>query len=336
MNFAAIILAAGKSKRMKSALPKAAHPICGKPIGRHIADACFGAGVEQVVVVVGHEADAVRQAIGGDVQYAVQDDQRGTGHAAMQAMRLIERTHVLILPGDTPLITPEALRALMTSHQESGAAATLLTAVLDEPGSYGRVVRGPDGGVERIVEAHDAPAEVLAANEVATSIYCFKAPLLRECLVELRTDNVQGEYYLTDTIGILRRKGHAVHAVAAADPRDTLGINTRIELAEAVGVMRRRVLNALMLDGVTVVDPGTTYVDVGVTIGRDTIVHPCTVIEGRTVIGERCTVGPLSRLANARVGNNVRVELSAVVNAALPDGAHIGPFQCAEEQVGNQ
>lgn len=296
MDFAAIILAAGKSKRMKSAIPKAAHPICGKPVARHIVDACFVSGVKRIVMVVGHEAEAVKSAVGGDIDYALQSEQFGTGHAAMQALSLVDTPNVLVLPGDAPLLTPTALTELMANHAKTKAAVTLLTAVFDDPHDFGRILRAPDGSVERIIESLDASPDVLAIKEVNTSVYCFDTALLRESLAELRTDNAQGEYYLTDTIEILRRKGRSVRAIIADDPRDTLGINTRIELAEAAGIMRRRILDKLMLDGVTIVDPNTTYVDVGVEIGRDTVIHPCTIIEGNSKIGEGCVIGPFAHL----------------------------------------
>lgn len=308
MDFAAVILAAGKSTRMKSALPKAVHPICGRAVTRHIVDACFDAGIEQIAVVVGYEAETVKSVIGDDVSYALQEQQLGTGHAAVQSMPLIDRPAVLILPGDAPLITSESIAKLMRFHEESGAAATLLTAILDEPGSYGRVVRGPDGNVERITEARDASPEVLAIHETAMSIYCFDTKLLNESLAELRADNAQKEYYLTDTVEILRGKGHRVAAVPADDSRDTLGINTRIELADAAAIMRRRLLDKLMLSGVTIIDPNTTYVDAGVSIGRDTVIKPCTFIEGNTVIGESCTIGPIMRLVDCTVADGVTFE----------------------------
>lgn len=327
MSFAAVILAAGKSKRMKSALPKAVHPICGKPVTRHIVDACFSVGVNEIVVVVGHEAEAVKQAIGSDVKYALQAEQLGTGHATMQAMPLITQPTILLLPGDTPLISADAIQRLIQVHRESGAAATLLTAVMEEPANYGRIIRGPEGNVERIVEARDASPDILEIQEIATSIYCFDTQLLKESLAELKTDNAQGEYYLTDTIEVLRSKGHTVRAVIADDWRDTLGINTRVELADAAKVMRKRILTSLMLDGVTIIDPKTTYVDAGVVIGKDSVLHPCTVIEGKTTIGENCIVGPFTRLMDARLGNHIEVRSSTVTGAELPDGACIGPYE---------
>ncbi len=311
MSFAAVILAAGKSTRMKSALPKAVHKVCGKPVTRHVIDACFGAGVDQVIVVVGHEAELVKQTLGSDVTYILQAEQLGTGHAAMQAMPEIDRSDVLILPGDAPLITSETVSKLMSFHTEESASCTLLTAILDEPGSYGRAVRGPDGNVERITEARDASPKVLAINECAMSIYSLNTDMLRESLSELRADNAQKEYYLTDVIEILRGKGKTVKALPAEDPRDTLGINTRIELADAAQIMRCRILDRMMLDGVSVVDPATTYVDAGVLVGRDTIIHPCSVIEGISTVGSNCVIGPFAR----------------VKNIIVPDGAVVGAFE---------
>lgn len=331
MDFAAVILAAGKSTRMKSVLPKAVHPICGKPVTRHIVDACRAVGIEQTVVVIGYEAEKVKAAIGSDVLYAVQSQQLGTGHAAMQAMPQVDKLHMLLLPGDAPLITPSAIDKLVESHKSSGAAATLLTALLDEPANYGRIVRGPSGDVERIVEARDASPEVLAVNEVATSIYCFSVALLNAALSELKTDNAQGEYYLTDTIEILRSKGYKVGAVIADDPRDTLGINTRIELADAASIMRRRILDALMMDGVTIIDPAATYIDAGVKIGRDSVIYPSTVIEGRTVIGERSVVGPFVRLTDATIGSEAHIVSSVITRATVPDKACVGPFDHIKE-----
>lgn len=327
MDFATVILAAGKSTRMKSALPKAVHPLCGKPVTRHIVDACHAVGIEQVVVVVGYEAEKVKAAIGDDVLYAVQSEQLGTGHATMQAMHLIDKPHMLLLPGDAPLITPAALERLMEYHKSSNSAAALLTALLDQPANYGRIVRDSRGSVERIVEARDASPEILAINEVATSIYCFDVTFLNEALSGLSTDNAQSEYYLTDTIEILRSKGRGVGAVIAADSRDTLGINTRIELADAAAIMRRRILDKLMLEGVTVIDPATTYIDSGVKIGRDSVIHPCTVIEGRTVIGEGSVVGPFARLTDASLGNKVQVASSTVTRASVSDGVFVGPYE---------
>ena len=285
--FAAVVMAAGKSTRMKSALPKGAHPICGKPMTRFVVDACLEAGVTNVVVVVGHEAEKVKSALGDDLSYAYQTEQLGTGHACLQAMPQIPGsvTDVLVLPGDTPLITSEELQRLVEAHITEGNAATLLSAVLDDAGHYGRVVRDVTGSVARIVEAKDADPATLGIREINTSIYCFNRVLLDEKLSNLGTDNAQGEYYLTDVVQMLRETGERVGALIAADAADTLGINNRIELAEAATIMRKRIVDRLMLSGVTIVDPATTYIDVGVEIAPDTVVHPGAVVERGSRVG---------------------------------------------------
>src|SRR5712692_6120447 len=226
---------------MKSRLPKAAHRLCGKAMARYPVDAARAAGAERVVVVVGHEAEAVRAAVGEDVEYVLQTEQRGTGHAVMKAERALrEADDALILNGDLTLVTAEDLRSLLARHQASGPAATILTAELEEPASYGRVLRRPDGSVERLVERRDAsPAEV-AIREINVGLYCFRAAELRDCLSRLQPDNDQGEYYLTDVIGLLVTAGRRVEAVLAADPQTALGINDRVELAAAAALLQQR------------------------------------------------------------------------------------------------
>lgn len=297
--YAAAIMAAGKSTRMKSRLPKAAHPICGKPITRHVIDACLAAGVTDAVVVVGYEAEAVKATLGDDVAYAYQTEQLGTGHACRQALPHMPDhvTDVLVLPGDTPLITAEALAALMATHAAEHNAATLLTAILDDASHYGRVVRdSATGSVLRVVEAKDADADTLAIREINTSIYCFDRALLAEKLALIRSDNAQGELYLTDVVGLLNESGHRVGAVAAGNPADTLGINNRAELADAARIMRARINRAHMLAGVTIVDPETAYIDCDVEVGADAVIHPCTVIERGSRIGSGVEVGPFARI----------------------------------------
>lgn len=305
---AAVIMAAGKSTRMKSAMPKGAHMICGKAMTRHVVDACFAAGVSDVVLVVGHEAEKVKAAVGSDVSYAMQTEQLGTGHACLQAMPsvAVEVTDVVVLPGDAPLITPETLQELIETHSNNGSAATLLTAVLDDAGAYGRVVRSADGSVKGIVEAKDADAQTLKVREINASMYCFDRKLLDEKLALLRTDNAQGEYYLTDVISMLAQDGKPVGAVIAENAGDVMGINNRVELAAASSEMRSRILNKFMLDGVTIVDPVTTYIDCDAEIGRDTVIHPCTFIERGSKIGAGCEVGPMARLRGITLADGTR------------------------------
>jgi len=307
----AVIMAAGKSTRMKSALPKALHRICGKEVTRHVVDSCVEAGIARVIVIVGYEAEQVRQGLGGDIEYVTQEVQLGTGHAVMMAAPLLTDPDaaVVVLPGDAPLISRQTLEGLVERHRNSGAAATLLTACVDDPGSYGRIVRlPPDGRVGRIVETKDATPEQKAINEIASSMYVFQAGPLLECLKSLKSENAQNEYYLTDVVEMLSSSDRLVDAVIVDDSCEVMGINTRVELAAAASAMRTRINRELMLAGVTIVDPNTTYIDVDVKIGGDTIIHPCTIIERGSRIGSNCTVGPFVRLSGATVGDNATVD----------------------------
>ena len=305
---AAVIMAAGKSTRMKSALPKAAHLICGKPVTRHVIDACSSTDIQNVVVVVGYEAEKVISALGDDVSYAYQTEQLGTGHACIQALPHIadDVTDIIVLPGDTPLITSEALQSLISTHTSEANAATLLTAILDDPSHYGRVVRSADGAVLKIQEARDADEATLAIREVNTSIYCFNKRLLAENLALLKTDNAQAEYYLTDVVELLNSAEKRVGAIVADNAADALGINNRIELADVASIMRRRILDKLMLSGVSVVDPATTYIDCDVEIGQDTIIQPCTIIERGSRIGANCEIGPFACLSGVKIADGTK------------------------------
>lgn len=308
VDIAAVVMAAGKSTRMKSALPKAVHPICGKPVTRYVIDACKAAGIDTIIVVIGHEAEAVKSTLGNDVSYAYQAQQLGTGHACREAMPSVHESakDVLVLPGDTPLITPQTLSKLIATHCAEGNAATLLTAVLEDPASYGRVIRDASGAVLKIQEARDANPETLAIHEINTSIYCFRRNLLEAKLAELKSDNAQSEYYLTDVIELLNRDGERVGAVTASDARDTLGINNRAELAEVAAIVRARINKAHMLAGVTIVDPATTYIDIDVKIGPDTVIKPCSVIEGASVIGSGCEIGPFAHLTGVTISDGAK------------------------------
>ncbi len=301
--YCAVIMAAGKSTRMKSALPKTVHSICGKPMARHVVDACRQAGIDDVVVVIGHEADKVRESLGKDVSYALQEEQLGTGHACMQAMSEVDSsiTDVVVMPGDAPLLTGDVLKSLVDTHTDEANGITMLTAMLNDAGAYGRIVRSADGRVTGIVESKDASVDQLAIREINTSIYCFDRGLLERDLSRIKTENAQGEYYLTDVIGLASASGDRIGASVVCDFRDVLGINNRVELAEAARIMRERILQRLMLDGVTIVDPHTTYVDSGVEVGADSVIYPCTVIEGKTVIAGGKRVGPFAHLKDAEI-----------------------------------
>ena len=323
-----IILAAGKGTRMKSKLPKALHPICGKPMTRYVIDACKGAGVEDCIVVIGHEAEQVQEGLGSDVRYVVQEQQLGTGDACKRAVELLGEAEVdvLVVAGDTPLVSSEVLERLAGEHRSSGADATMLTAVLDDPGQYGRILRAPHGSVRGVVEAKDASPQERQIREINTSIYCFKLRPLRDYLHRITPANVQSEYYLTDVIGLMAADGRRVAAVVSEDSDVVLGINHRADLAYLTGIIRSRILERLMLDGVTLIDPSSTYVDFDVRIGPDTLIYPQTFIEKGSIIGEGCTIGPSTRLVNVKLENEVTVLFSNVVDSTVGDGTRIGPF----------
>lgn len=328
-NFVAVILAAGKSTRMKSAVPKPLHNLCGKPVTRHVIDACLAAGARKVVVVVGHEAGRVKEGLGQDVSYALQREQLGTGHACAQAKRVVgkDAEYVLVVPGDTPAIRPDTLRNLCDRHVSSAAVATVLTAVLPDGGSYGRVVRRTDGSVERIVEARDASPKILEIGEINTSVYCFDAEALFKKLRLVKPENDQEEYYLTDVIELLVTDGRAVSALPVEDPREVLGINTRVELAESAKYLCRQKMEDLMLAGVTIIDPESTWVDVTASIGSDTIVHPFTVVEGETIIGDRCAVGPFAHIVSSTLEDGSAACFCRVVRRTVEAGGRVGPFE---------
>jgi len=325
---AAVILAAGRSTRMKSATPKPLHPLCGMPLTRHVAESCREAGIGRIIVVVGHEAEAVRAGLGDDLEYALQAEPRGSGDAARAAEPLLRKWSgdVLVLAGDVPLLRPETLRRLLEAHRSSGAQATLLTAILDDPTGYGRILRNPDGTVARIVEHEDATEAERAVKEWNPSIYCFQREALFRALGRIQPDNAQGELYLTDTIGILAAEGARIEALPTDDPREVLGVNNRAELAEAGRILRERILAALMLSGVTITDPAATYVDRGVEVGRDAVLEPGTFLLGRTRVGARSTIGPFTRVVDSVIGEECVVAASQVAGSQVGSACRIGPF----------
>lgn len=326
-------MAAGKSTRMKSRTPKVLHRVAGRAVVDYIVEAaCTGCGVEDAIAIVGHEADRVREHLsarwGARVRFATQEPQHGTGHAVMQAESLLADFDgdVLTLAGDTPLVSAEVLASLLAHHRATSATATVLTTVMEDPAHYGRVVRDAKGTVAYIIEARDASDEERAVREINTSIYCFRAPALFRALAQIRPQNAQGEYYLTDVIALLARQGERVEAVVTADPAVVMGVNTRVELAEATAIVRRRKLNELMLAGVTIIDPSATYVDAEVCVGADTVLYPGTVLEGATTIGSDCVVGPFSHLVDTRLGDGVTFAQSTANLAEVADGVNVGPF----------
>lgn len=324
----AVILAAGKGTRMKSKLPKVLHKIGGKPMLQHVLDAADAAGAARKVVVVGHEAELVEAMVGEQAQMALQAEQLGTGHAVMQTEAVLKDFcgTVMIICGDTPLLEAAELKKFYEGHVASQAAATVLTAFMDDPAGYGRIIRDADGNVLGIVEEKDAVLEQKAIKEINTGIYCVEAPLLFEVLAILTCDNAQGEYYLTDVLAKLNAMGKKVGGVATADSDMIMGINSRGQLAEAENIMRQRILNKLMDDGVTIMDPASTFIEKGVEIGQDTVIYPYTWLEGTTKIGEDCQIGPNVRLTNVRIGNTAELQFVYGHDCEVQDNVVIGPY----------
>ncbi len=318
---------------MKSATPKVLHQICGRSLVGHVLAASRELDPAELVVVVGHAREQVAAhlaEIDPEVRTAVQEQQNGTGHAVRMALEElggpVDGT-VVVVCGDTPLLTADTLAALTGTHQADGNAVTVLTAEVPDATGYGRIVRdGASGAVTAIVEHKDATDEQRAIAEINSGVFAFDGRLLADALKQVRTDNSQGEEYLTDVLGILRAAGHRVGASVAGDHREIAGINNRVQLSEARRTLNDRLLTAAMLDGVTVVDPATTWVDVTVGFGRDAVVHPGTQLTGATRIGEGAEVGPNSRLNDTVVGAGARVDNTVADGAVVGEGATVGPY----------
>ena len=328
MSATALILAAGEGTRMKSSLPKVAHRILGLPMVEYAIRATRQAGCDRVVVVTGHGAEAVESLIEG-VLFARQEQRLGTGHAVMCAADALQGVtgSLLVVAGDCPLLTPETLAELIQSRQEADAACSLLTARVADPSGYGRIVRAEDGTVLGIVEDKDLAPEQRGIDEINTSTYCFDIETLFAHLRGLGNDNAQGEYYLTDMIALFRREGLDVVAVEADDPDEMLGVNSRVQLAEAAGVLQRRINERHMLAGVTMTDPGLVWIGPDVEIGRDTVLEPMTFLLGTTSVGERCELGPNARVTDSRIGNGCVVRDAVLTHSALADGESAIPCQ---------
>ena len=321
-----VILAAGEGKRMRSRTPKVLHELCGRPLISYPLRLAQTLS-DRVVMVVGPNAAGVRALAGSDVTLVEQRERLGTGHAVLQAREACPKTGaLLVLAADMPLLLLETLERLVEHHRASGAAATVLTAIAERPQGYGRVLR-QGGRVKRIVEDRDATDDQKKITEINTSVYCFDAKRLWPALAEIKPDNDQGELYLTDVVGVLARAGAKVEAVTVAEPVEAMGINDRKQLAALATIQRRRILERLMTEGVTVVDPASTYIDDTVTIGPDTVVHPQTVITGATSIGGECVIGAGSHVSNSRLAERVTVKpYSIIETAVIEEDATLGPF----------
>ncbi|AOW87395.1 MULTISPECIES: bifunctional UDP-N-acetylglucosamine diphosphorylase/glucosamine-1-phosphate N-acetyltransferase GlmU [Streptomyces] len=330
---AVVVLAAGEGTRMKSATPKVLHELCGRSLVGHVLAAAGELDPENLVAVVGHAREKVTEhlaEIAPDLRTAVQEQQNGTGHAVRVGLEVLGGAvdgTVVVVCGDTPLLTGETLRALAATHSADGNAVTVLTAEVPDATGYGRIVRdGASGAVTAIVEHKDASESQRAVREINSGVFAFDGRLLAEALGKVRTDNSQGEEYLTDVLGILREAGHRVGASVAGDHREIAGINNRVQLAEARRILNDRLLTRAMLAGVTVVDPATTWVDVSVTFEQDVVLHPGTQLHGATHLAEGCEVGPNSRLTDTRVGAGARVDNTVAVKADVGPEAGVGPY----------
>lgn len=325
---ASIVLAAGKGTRMKSKIPKVLHKVSGKSLIWHVCQAASYIGVEESIIVVGHQAGEVKAEMGDKYKYALQEKQLGTGHAVMQVKSYLSKEveTIIVLCGDTPLLTGLTLRKLLEHHQETKASATILSAVLADPSNYGRIVRNARGQVKMIVEERDALPQEKAIKEINSGTYCFNREALFSALKEITPENKQGEYYLTDVIEILVQNNQKVEAIAVEDPVEISGINNRIQLAEAEKVFQKRINQKWMLEGVTIFDPDVTYIETSVEIGMDTVVLPFSYLKGDTRIGEDCIIGPQTTLENTHVGRATYINNTITTDAKIGSNCRIGPF----------
>ncbi|MGC9220364.1 MAG: bifunctional UDP-N-acetylglucosamine diphosphorylase/glucosamine-1-phosphate N-acetyltransferase GlmU [Solirubrobacteraceae bacterium] len=324
-----VILAAGQGTRMRSATPKLLHPLCGRTLIGWVVEAARGAGVSRIVVVDG-PGEQLRRELAEDVVTVVQQRALGTADALRAAGEVLPPdTTVVVINGDVPLIRPETIRALAAERAATGAAATILTAVLENPTGYGRVLRARDGTVQRVVETkrlQDATAEQLRVQEINAGVYAFDSNALRSALAEVRNNNAQGEYYLPDVLSILSAEGKKVTAMRLDDVAETLGVNDRVQLAQVRAIAQRLIADRLMRSGATIVDPANTVIDFDVSLAPDTRIEPGSALHGATAVGEGSVIGPHSTLIDTVVGSGCQVVHSYLSGARLDDGVSVGPF----------
>lgn len=313
---------------MHSELPKVAHPVAGRPMICHVVKAVQEANIDNIALVVGHGREVIKDLFtGAGINFAVQEQQLGTGHALLQAEPYIDREDtLLVLAGDTPLLQASTLRNLLAYHQESGAVATVLSTEVEYPFGYGRILRQPDGSLERIVEEKDAGESEKRIREINSGMYCFQAGEAFRALARIGADNAQGEYYLTEVLEILKNEGKKVGIFLSDVEEDIYGINDRVQLSQAETIMRRRKNTELMKTGVTLINPDSIFIDSDVEIGQDTVILPFSMIEGRTVIGEHCVIGPGTRINDSIIGQGVSIEYSRIKEAHVGDRCTIGPY----------
>jgi len=327
-----IILAAGEGTRMKSKISKVLHKVCGKPILEYVIEASKGASVEKNIVIVGNSGDMVRDYFKDDsiifkTQPMGEGQPYGTGFAVMQALEHIEDdSTVLILCGDTPLITDSTINKLLNYHNENDFKGTVLTAILENPIGYGRIVRDNSGNILQIVEQKDASDEEKEINEINSGIFCFNGKVLRYALGKINDNNAQKEYYITDVIKVLTEEGHKLGATVISDPTEIHGVNSRSQLAYSEMIMRNRINNYHMSNGVTFINPENTYIEDNVKIGSDTIIYPGVNLEGNTEIGENCIIGSNSRIISSIISNGVEIDSSTIEESRVGENTHIGPY----------
>lgn len=326
--FTSVILAAGMGTRMKSKMPKVLHKVCGKPLSKWVIDASKAAGADKVCAVVGHKAETVKEVLGDVCEFALQAEQKGTGHAVMQAIDVIKNSkgEVVILNGDTPLITAETINKAIEYHKNNGNQATVITAILDDATGYGRIVRDNDGSVLKIVEQKDASEEEKKINEVNSGMYVFDAQSLVYALDKITPNNAQGEYYLTDTLEILLSASKKIGGYAISDNDEIRGINDRVQLNEAEKIMQKRINEYHMRNGVTMRNPESVYIEDGVEIGNDTEICQNVTIKSGTKIGSDCVIGSGSMLDRAVIHDGVDVLSSVILESEVDEGTHVGPF----------
>ncbi|NLJ86151.1 MAG: bifunctional UDP-N-acetylglucosamine diphosphorylase/glucosamine-1-phosphate N-acetyltransferase GlmU [Firmicutes bacterium] len=326
MNIAAVVLAAGKGTRMKSALPKMLHPVCGRPMVTQVVGILQEAGIHRIIVVVGPNEVADR--LGDQIEFVTQAEPLGTGHAVLQAEEALKGHNgpVVVVHGDTPLYLPDTIKELVRYHQAAGATGTVLTVDVEDPTGYGRIIRDRDGSFVKIVEQKDATDEEAKTKEINSGTYVFAREPLFAALHQIKPQNVQKEYYLTDVLAILRRERHKVDIYKHGDAEEALGINNRAQLAVAEGILRDRIRKAWMLAGVTMLDPNTVYIDAEAKLAEDVVILPFTFIEGNSRIAKGSVIGPFARLKDAHLGENVTVTQATVMASSIGAGAVVGPY----------
>jgi len=327
MKTAAIILAAGEGKRMKSEYSKVVHKVGGKAIVERVCNSVNNAGIDKCILVVGHKREQVMEVMGDRAVYAVQEEQLGTGHAVMQAVPHInDADRVVILCGDAPLITDETIKEALKVHEEKGLSATIFTAEFENPAGYGRILRDSASNVIGIVEDKDASYEQKLIKEVNSSMYCFDREALCNALGKLDNNNAQKEYYLTDVIKIMINEGKKVDSYIVPDKNEIMGINNRVQLSEAEAILRKKINYKHMTNGVTIINPDNTYIGEDVVIGSDTVIYPGNILEGNTVIGSKCVLAQNNRITDTVIGNETEIVSSVLIESKVGNNTHVGPF----------